>query len=128
MDSKTFLRAIWTLACAILIVAGEAQGAPESAPPNACGVPGKPACPLQHWMRRRLATALGHRDYRELDRRLSELVAKNPEPKAWHNWSKFARDGASAAREGRLGGVIAACSRCHSIYRPEYNVKYRQRR
>lgn len=78
-------------------------------------------------MRTHLATALAHRDFRELDRRLTALSSLNPEPKRWHNWDKFARDGAKAARDGRLGGVIAACTRCHAIYRPEHNIKYRGR-
>jgi cytochrome c553 len=98
-----------------------ARGAP------ACGAPGKPACPFQSFMRTRLATAFAHRDLRELERRLAEVAERNPEPAKWHNWSKFARDGARAAHEGRLSGVVAACARCHAIYRPEFNVKYRER-
>lgn len=92
-----------------------------------CGVPGKPACPFQSFMRTRLATALAHRDFRELERRLAEVAERNPEPRKWQNWNKFARDGAEAAREGRLRGVIAACSRCHAIYRPEFNARFRER-
>lgn len=92
-----------------------------------CGVPGKPACPFQTFMRTRLATALAHRDFRELERRLAELAERNPDPRKWQNWNKFARDGAEAAREGRLRGVIAACSRCHAVYRPEFNARYRER-
>ena len=94
---------------------------------TSCGVPGKPACPLQSHMRTHLATALAHRDFRELDRRLSMVAGLNPEPRRWKHWDKFARDGAAAAREGRLGGVVAACTRCHAIYRPEYNARYRER-
>jgi len=103
-----------------------------SAPPvvaagPSCGVPGKPACPFQAYMRTRIATALAHRDFRELERRLTEVAERNPERAKWHNWDKFAKDGARAAKEGRLRGVIAACARCHAIYRPEHNVKYRER-
>lgn len=105
------------------------SAAPGAAEPSAvCGAPGKPACPLQHWMRRHLATALAHKDTRELARRFADIERLNPEPRKWLNWNKFARDGAKAAREGKARGVIAACARCHSIYRPEYNIKYRTRR
>jgi hypothetical protein len=82
---------------------------------------------MQRWMRSHLATALAHKDLKALAQGLDALVALNPEPKKWHNWNKFARDGARAAREGRARRVIAACQHCHSIYRPEYNVKYRTR-
>ncbi len=92
-----------------------------------CGVPGRPACPFQSYMRTRLATALAHRDFRELERRLAEVAERNPDPSKWQNWDKFAKDGGRAAREGRLRGVIAACARCHAVYRPEHNMRFRTR-
>lgn len=102
--------------------------APPAVAAPACGAPGKPACAFQGYMRTRIATALAHRDFRELERRLGEVAELNPDPAKWHNWSKFARDGARAAREGRLRGVIAACASCHAIYRPEHNVRFRERK
>lgn len=111
---------------AILALALAFSSAPAEAAPR-CGAPGKPACPFQEFMRARLAAAFAKRDFAELERRLLEVAEKNPEPKQWHNWNKFAKDGAKAAREKRLSGVVAACARCHGIYRPEFNAKYRQR-
>lgn len=117
-------RGAWPLMLLVGLLA-----APEARAEAArCGAPGKPPCPLQHWMRSELATALAHKDLKALERGLSRAVELNPDPKSWKNWTKFARDGATAAREGRARSVIAACARCHSIYRPEYNVKYRTRR
>ncbi|MBI3202047.1 MAG: hypothetical protein HYZ29_10935 [Myxococcales bacterium] len=113
---------------AIFLVAGVLLAHTPAPAAPACGAPGKPACPLQSYMRTRLATALAHRDFRELERRLTQVAEQNPEPRKWHNWNKFALDGARAAREGRLRGVIAACARCHAIYRPEHNIKYRERK
>jgi hypothetical protein len=111
----------------LLGLLGPLGPAAAAAEPIRCGGPGKPACPLQQHMRAHLATAFAHRDYRELARRFEQLVDMNPEPRKWLNWNDFARSGARAAREGKLRGVVAACARCHSIYRPEFNMKYRER-
>jgi hypothetical protein len=92
-----------------------------------CGVPGKPACPLQRWMRNELTQSVVKKDDRATADALERLATLNPEPKKWLNWTKFAREGARAAREGRASGVNAACAHCHSIYRGEYNIKYRRR-
>lgn len=124
MRSLGFYVQYWRLFLAL----GACLVAPSAPAAPACGAPGKPACPWQGYMRTRLATALAHRDFRELERRLAEVAKRNPEPTKWHNWNKFALDGAQAAREGRLRGVVAACARCHAIYRPEHNVKYRERK
>jgi cytochrome c553 len=102
-----------------------APGAAADGP--VCGSPGKPPCPLQRWMRHALARPLAEQRLGELADGLDQLVALNPEPKQWKNWDKFARDGASAARAGRRATAIASCAHCHSIYRPEYNSKYRAR-
>lgn len=115
------------VALSILAGSAAAPGEARSETAPSCGAPGKPACPLQHWMRRELAAALAHKDLKGLERGFEALVRINPEPKKWANWNKFAKDGAEAAREGRARGAIAACAHCHSIYRPEYNAKYRAR-
>jgi len=121
--------AVSALLGALALTALTARSEPALADPAPrCGAPGKPACPMQRWMRSRLATALAHKDLKALAEGLEALVALNPEPKKWRNWDKFANDGARAAREGRARSVIASCAHCHSIYRPEYNVKYRTRR
>lgn len=83
---------------------------------------------MQRWMRHELATALAHKDLKGLARGLERLEAMNPDPSKWHNWTKFARDGAKAARDGRASGVIASCGRCHSIYRREFNMRFRRRK
>ncbi|MBK7585436.1 MAG: hypothetical protein IPI67_35280 [Myxococcales bacterium] len=123
---RTLLGARWfsifALLGALVLVSLRAGAAPR------CGAPGKPACPLQEWMRSRLALAFAKRDFPALERHLLDLAADNPAPAKWQNWSKFAKDGARAAQAGRIRGVVAACARCHSVYRPEYNARYRERR
>lgn len=111
----------------MVLAAVGAESAAGAEPAQSCGAPGKPPCPLQHWMRRELAAALAHKDLKGLERGFEALIRINPEPKKWGNWNKFAKDGAQAAREGRARGAIVACAHCHSIYRPEYNAKYRAR-
>ncbi len=94
-------------------------------PRPACGAPGKPACPLQHWMRTRIAAPLATHDLAMLAAGLDELAKLNPEPHNWGNWTRYAREAASAARSGKT--PLLACVNCHKVYRAEYNAKYRQR-
>jgi hypothetical protein len=106
-------------AVAVLLVAANAGAEP------ACGAPGKPACPLQDWMRRNLALALAKKDGPALVKHFEEIGRRNPSKGQWANWNKFAKDGADAARAGRFSGVITTCGRCHSVYRAEYIIRYR---
>ncbi len=99
-------------------VAGRAEG-------GACGAPGKPACPMQQWMRVNIAAPLAAGDQQKLARNLELLVKLNPDPAKWQNWNRFAREGAERARKGRH--PQPSCTSCHNVYRAEYNEKYRQR-
>lgn len=90
-----------------------------------CGAPGKPACPLQHWMRTRVAAPHATHDLASLATALDQLAAINPDPEKWQNWSKYARDAAKQARGGTL--PLLACVNCHKVYRAPYNAKYRER-
>lgn len=98
---------------------------PAAADGGTCGAPGKPACPLQDWMRRNLALALAKKDGAALATHFEEIERRNPAKGQWANWNRFAREGAEAARAGRFSGVITTCGRCHSVYRSEYIAKYR---
>lgn len=97
---------------------GQAEG-------GACGRPGKPPCPLQRWMRVRVAAPMARGEHQQLARSLERLVQMNPEPDKWQNWNRFAREGAARARDGR--DVESSCTRCHRVYRAKYNDKYRER-
>jgi len=98
-----------------------------AARPPACGAPGKPACPLQHWMRHHLAAPYAKADFEGLAQGLDRLVALNPKPKGWANWKKFCTDGAAAARAERRASAVEACTRCHKVYRRTYNFTHRER-
>jgi len=91
----------------------------------ACGQPGKPPCPLQRWMRTRIAAPMAKGDRQALARKLERLVQLNPNPQKWSNWNRFAREGAERARKGRH--VQPSCTSCHRVYRTDYNKKYRKR-
>ena len=111
------------IAAVVLVLVGSAAAA-ESA---RCGAPGKPACPLQHWMRQRVAVPYAKADLEQLALALDELVELNPKPKGWTNWKKFCGDGAAAARAGKRASAAQACSRCHRVYRRTYNFTHRER-
>src|SRR5262245_40994511 len=113
------------LSIALMLLSASAGAAGSAGP--VCGEPGRPPCPLQRWMRTERAQPIAKKDAGALADALERLSALNPEPNKWQNWTKFAQDGARAAREGKTAAVTIACAHCHSIYRGEYNIKYRRR-
>jgi hypothetical protein len=117
------------LSCAVAVALGltfsQAELAAEGA--SKCGAPGLPACPLQHWMRAHAAAPLAKRNLPEVVRAFERIEALNPTPDKWQNWSKIARDGAAAARDGNANRAKSACGRCHRAYRRAYNMHHRSR-
>ena len=92
-----------------------------------CGKPGKPPCPMQAWMRKKVSVPYAKKDWPKLATALDHLISLNPEPKKWANWDKFSRDGAKASRDGKKQGALASCTSCHKVYRRAYNVAHRKR-
>lgn len=117
-------RGLTALALSMLIMLG-ALTLNAAEPP--CGAPGKPACPLQAWIRSHAAAPLATKNFTELETRFEQIAKLNPDPAKWGNWTKIAKDGARAAREKREGGVRETCGRCHGAYRRAYNARYRLR-
>ena len=123
VDRRHAARMRWTWMIAVLALAGSSRA--DEAP--SCGAPGKPPCPLQQWMRVNMAAPMAKGKNEELAEAFDALVAMNPRPKEWHNWNKFAKDGAAAARAGKEHTAESACGHCHRVYRREYNARYRER-
>jgi hypothetical protein len=91
-----------------------------------CGKPGTAPCPLQAFMRTRVATPLTSSDAAALTAGLERAAALAPDP-SWNAWGTFARAGAEAARKGDTASVRAACKGCHDAFRETYRAKYRTR-
>ncbi len=115
------------LAAALAVALGTLAPAVGGEPPTRCGLPGVPPCPLQHFMRTSVAAPLAIGDARALARAFDQIDGMNPRPAKWQNWSRFAKDGAAAARSGELGKARASCGSCHRIYRRQYNFEMRDR-
>jgi hypothetical protein len=77
-------------------------------------------------MRTRIAATLAKRDLVKLADSLDQVRALNPNPR-WTNWERFASDGARAAREGNVSRAQQSCTRCHEVYRAQYNELFRQK-
>ncbi|MCA9642123.1 MAG: hypothetical protein KC492_15560, partial [Myxococcales bacterium] len=92
---------------------------------SSCGTPGKPACPLQRWMREEVAAARYQKDLPKLAEHLDQLAEWNPEPSEWSKWTRYAREGAAAARAGRRADSV--CRGCHQDYRRRFQAKYRSK-
>lgn len=102
------------------------DGGTAEPPTMKCGAPGQVPCPLQAWMRRRIAGPLASSDWAALARGLEESAEFAPEP-SWTAWTAAANAGASAARDGQIAAVRKACKQCHEAYRKEYRRSHRDR-
>ena len=130
------VRALGSLAAVVCLAAtltatGPALHAETRAPQAAalsCGQPGKPACPLQKWMRDYVARAYAARDATRLGAALEQAAALNPEPKRWKQWATMSMAGATRARRGGPTSALTSCVSCHDTFRRQYVQSYRTRR
>lgn len=99
-------------------------GAPSQQ--GVCGAPGLPPCPLQRWMRARVATPLAQDDLVVLAASLERTATLSPDA-SWSAWPDLARRGAAAAKRGDLNAARATCKACHDSFREAYRAKYRLR-
>ena len=115
---------------AAVFVAGPAAGeggADEDAVAMAsCGGPGQAPCPLQAFMRARVAAPLASNEREALAAALTRAGRYAPDP-SWSSWSSFATEGAAAARAGDIVKARAACKGCHDAWRANYRMSHRAR-
>jgi hypothetical protein len=90
-----------------------------------CGQPGLSPCPLQRFMRERVAVPLARGDGASLARALRKVASIAPDEFAM--WATIANQGASAAEQNDTLALRASCNSCHQAYRAEYRAKYRAR-
>ncbi len=89
-----------------------------------CGGPGQAPCPLQGWMRSRMAAPLAARGFADLEASFSALERAAPDA-AWTIWGEAARAGVRAAKAADSKAVREACKACHDAHRADYRAKYR---
>jgi hypothetical protein len=82
-------------------------------------------CPLNTWMRERVAPALASGAGEQLAVALDETARFSPMPE-WR-WEELAKAGAAAARAGDLDEAAKACARCHDAYKKTWRAQYRTR-
>lgn len=105
---------------------GFTAGDPAPAFAGTCGDPGQPACPLQSFMRSKVAAPLAQKDMAQLASNLDRVSAVPPDA-SWSTWSTFAKQGADAARKNDVPGTRAACKGCHDAWREKYRKDFRTR-
>ncbi|HEY1533925.1 MAG TPA: hypothetical protein VGF76_07895, partial [Polyangiaceae bacterium] len=91
------------------------------------GSPGKPACPLQAWMREQMAAPYATRRFDELASNALALVALNPDPRGWRDWDELAVNAARACKAHDEAQTLRVCTQCHRTHRQEYLTQYRAR-
>jgi hypothetical protein len=106
---------------------GMSLRATPTATATVCGSPGRPPCPLQAWMRERMAKPYAERRFDELARSAAALAALNPEPKQWGDWDELAQAVLRAAQAHDEVQTLRACTQCHRAYRHDYVTQYRER-
>jgi len=101
-------------------------GAADVEAQTECGSPGKPACPLQGWMRANVAAPLAADDAAALATGLEKAAKLSPDA-SWSSWVSIANAGAAAAKKNDIAGARASCKQCHDAWRDAYKSKYRTR-
>jgi hypothetical protein len=126
----------WTAGLAAVVLGGAVLGwAPGGSVASAepvpgkeegatCGRPGQARCPMQAWMRTRLAEPLSQGKMITVAEALDRLAAAPPE-KSWALWAMSSRDGAAAARRGDGRALRQSCRTCHDAYRAPFRKKHR---
>lgn len=82
-------------------------------------------CPLFRRMVDKTARLLASGDALAVAKELDAIAELGPKELA--AWRSISRDGAQAARDGKLAAVRAACSSCHRQYRAIYIRDHRSR-
>jgi hypothetical protein len=107
--------------------------APYKAPPRApqatsavasCGDKKNP-CPLQRWMREKMAPALAANDAAALAVALDKMAKFSPTPGP--EWKTMSETAAEAARKGDVAGARKSCQGCHNAFKAQYKEKLRTR-
>jgi hypothetical protein len=99
---------------------------PASAQDASCGSKTNP-CPLQKWMQDNVGSKLADGNLAGVATSLDKVATMSPDP-SWTDWAKFAKDGATAARQGGdtgTQGAKQACKACHDKYKNEYKTRFR---
>lgn len=102
-----------------------APRAPQAtAPVASCGDKKNP-CPLQRWMREKMAPALAANDAPALAAALDKMAKFSPSPGP--EWRTISETAAEAARKGDVTGARKSCQGCHNAFKAQYKQKLRTR-
>jgi hypothetical protein len=92
-------------------------------PPTAMCAKDGTLCPLQRWMRERVAPAFAGGSGEKLAAVLDETARFSPSPE-WR-WEEMAKAGAAAARAGDMVAASKSCEQCHDAYKQPWRSRYR---
>jgi hypothetical protein len=96
-----------------------------------CGARDNP-CPMQKWMRTKLAAPNAAGDMPALAAALEKAAQLSPDP-SWNgndpdkSWDAISKIGAAAARANDPAKVKAACKACHDAWKAKYKDAFRTR-
>lgn len=97
---------------------------PATSPLAGCGDKKNP-CPLQRWMREKMAPALAANDAPALASALDQMARLSPLPGP--EWKAISEIAAAAARRGDVAGARKSCQGCHTAFKASYKQKLRTR-
>lgn len=97
---------------------------PATSPVTGCGDKKNP-CPLQRWMREKMAPALAANDAPALASALDQMARLSPSPGP--EWKAISEVAAAAARRGDVAGARKSCQGCHAAFKASYKQNLRTR-
>jgi len=83
-------------------------------------------CPLQFWMRERVAPSFAAGDAKDVAVAMDEVAKYSPDA-SW-KWGDLAHGAAEAARRGDLVAARESCQECHVKYKAEWRASHRTRK
>jgi len=100
------------------------RAAQATTPVASCGDKKNP-CPLQRWMREKMAPALAANDAAALAAALDRMAKLSPTPGP--EWRTMSETAAEAARKGDVAEARKSCQGCHNAFKAQYKQKLRTR-
>jgi hypothetical protein len=122
------MKSIALLSSVVLFAVAAALAPTLASADDTCGSKANP-CPLQKWMQDNIGSKMVDNNLAAVATSLDKLATMTPDP-TWTDWAKFAKDGATAARQGGDAGTLgakASCKSCHDKFKSDYKTKFRTR-
>lgn len=77
-------------------------------------------CKMKKWMKTAMTAAVASGDGKKLAKALTYVAERPPKGAGYERWKKIAKDGADAARAGKIDEAKKSCKACHRAFEKKY--------